>query len=76
MKAEMENGVGIVPSPPPAQSMANQKFLTPSRAKYGLGGRFLLRSCHEMRRNNTIEELQGTRNPFIDHPKRVEDLEF
>jgi len=29
-----------------------------------------------MRRNNTIEELQGTRNPFIDHPKRVEDLEF
>ncbi len=33
-------------------------------------------SCHEMRRNNTIEELQGTRNPFIDHPKRVEDLEF
>ncbi len=33
-------------------------------------------SCHEMRRNNTIEELQGTRNPFIDHPKRVEDLGF
>ncbi len=33
-------------------------------------------SCHEMRRNNTIEELQGTRNPFIDHPKQVEDLEF
>ncbi len=24
----------------------------------------------------TFEELQGTRNPFIDHPKRVEDLEF
>ncbi len=36
----------------------------------------LLRSCHEMRRNNTIEELQGTRNPFIDHPKQVEDLQF
>lgn len=33
-------------------------------------------SCHEMRRNNTIEELQGTRNQFIDHPKRVENLEF
>ncbi len=33
-------------------------------------------SCHEMRRNNTIEELQGTRNRFIDHPKRVENLEF
>ncbi len=33
-------------------------------------------SCHEMRRNNTIEELQGTRNPFIDHPTRVEDLGF
>jgi deoxyribonuclease-1 len=33
-------------------------------------------SCHEMRRNNTIEELQGTRNRFIDHPRRVEDLEF
>ncbi len=33
-------------------------------------------SCHEMRRNNTIEELQGTRNPFIDHPKQVEDLQF
>ena len=31
-------------------------------------------SCHEMRRNNTIEEIQGTRNRFIDHPKRVEDL--
>ncbi|MFQ5881510.1 MAG: endonuclease [Candidatus Methylomirabilales bacterium] len=33
-------------------------------------------SCHDMRRNNIIEELQGTRNPFIDHPKRVEDLQF
>ncbi len=33
-------------------------------------------SCHEMRRNNTIEELQGTRNRFIDHPKQVEDLQF
>ncbi|MFB3073930.1 MAG: endonuclease I family protein [Candidatus Methylomirabilales bacterium] len=29
-----------------------------------------------MRRNNVIEEIQGTRNRFIDHPKRVEDLEF
>ncbi len=28
-------------------------------------------SCHEMRRNNKIEELQGTRNPYIDHPGRV-----
>ncbi len=33
-------------------------------------------SCHEMRRNNIIEELQGTRNLFIDHPKRVDDLQF
>jgi len=33
-------------------------------------------SCHEMRRNNWIEELQGTRNPFIDHPKNIEDLQF
>ncbi len=24
----------------------------------------------------TFEELQGTRNRFIDHPKWVEDLEF
>ncbi len=29
-----------------------------------------------MRRNNIIEEIQGTRNRFIDHPKWVEDLEF
>ncbi len=31
-----------------------------------------------MRGNNIIiiEELQGTRNPFIDHPKQVEDLQF
>lgn len=33
-------------------------------------------SCHEMRRNNLIEEVQGTRNRFIDHPKRVEDMDF
>ncbi len=33
-------------------------------------------TCNEMRWNNTIEELQGTRNRFIDHPKRVEDLKF
>lgn len=33
-------------------------------------------SCHEMRRNNTIEELQGTRNKFIDHPQLIEDLQF
>ncbi|MFQ5801866.1 MAG: endonuclease [Candidatus Methylomirabilales bacterium] len=32
-------------------------------------------SCPEMRRDNIIEELQGTRNRFIDHPKWVEDLE-
>ena len=31
---------------------------------------------HEMRRNNVIEEFQGTRNRFIDHPKWVEDLKF
>ncbi len=29
-----------------------------------------------MRRNNVIEEIQGTRNRFIDHPSWVEDLEF
>ncbi len=33
-------------------------------------------SCHEMRRNNRIEELQGVRNPYIDHPKRVEELDL
>ncbi len=33
-------------------------------------------TCNEMRRNNIIEELQGSRNRFIDHPKWVEDLEF
>ena len=33
-------------------------------------------TCNEMRRNNIIEEIQGTRNRFIDHPKWVEDLEF
>ncbi len=33
-------------------------------------------SSHEMRRNNTIEELQGTRNRFIDHPKQVGDLQL
>lgn len=29
-------------------------------------------SCHEFRRNNRIEELQGTRNRFIDHPRLVD----
>ena len=33
-------------------------------------------TCNEMRRNNIIEEIQGTRNRFVDHPKWVEDLEF
>ncbi|MFQ5988465.1 MAG: endonuclease I family protein [Candidatus Methylomirabilales bacterium] len=33
-------------------------------------------NCNEMRRNNVIEEIQGTRNRFIDHPKWVDDLEF
>jgi endonuclease I len=33
-------------------------------------------TCNEMQRNNVIEELQGTRNQFIDHPKWVEDLKF
>ena len=33
-------------------------------------------SCHEMRRNNKIEELQGTRNPYIDHPGRVDELDL
>ncbi len=32
-------------------------------------------SCHEMRRNNKIEELQDTRNPYIDHPHKVEELD-
>lgn len=30
-------------------------------------------SCHEFRRNNRIEELQGTRNRFIDHPSFADD---
>jgi hypothetical protein len=29
-------------------------------------------SCRGMRRDNIIEDLQGTRNRFIDHPRRVE----
>ncbi len=35
-----ETGVGIVPSPCPAQAMAKQKILTPSRVECGPGGRF------------------------------------
>jgi endonuclease I len=35
-----------------------------------------LPNYNEMRRNNVIEELQGTRNRFIDRPKGVKDLEF
>jgi len=31
---------------------------------------------NEMLRNNVIEELQGTRNRFIDHPRQVEDLKY
>lgn len=31
-------------------------------------------SCYELRRNNRIEELQGTRNRFIDHPGQAEKL--
>jgi len=31
---------------------------------------------NEMRRNNVIEDLQGTRNRFIDHPRQVEDLKY
>ncbi len=72
----MDPGVGIAPSPPPAQSLVCQKsrrLLGRSTAREGV---LLLGVCHEMRRNNTIEELQGTRNPFIDHPKRVEDIQF
>ncbi len=33
-------------------------------------------SCHEMRRNNKIEELQGTSNPYIDHTGRVDELDL
>jgi endonuclease I len=29
-----------------------------------------------MRRNNKIKELQGTRNPYIDHPGRVDELDL
>ena len=31
-------------------------------------------SCHEMRRNNRIEELQGIRNKYIDHSSYAEHL--
>jgi deoxyribonuclease-1 len=31
-------------------------------------------SNEEKRRNDLIEELQGTRNKFIDHPKKVEQF--
>jgi len=34
----------------------------------------LPRNCHEMQRNNTIEEIQGTQNRFIDRPKWVEEF--
>ncbi len=33
-------------------------------------------SEHERRRNRVIEELQGTRNRFVDHPRRVDDIQF
>ncbi len=53
-----------------------RQFGHPLRRSTAWEGVSLLGVCHEMRRNNTIEELQGTRNPFIDHPKRVEDIQF
>jgi len=28
----------------------------------------------ELKRNNTIEALQGNRNPFIDHPEKLDEL--
>lgn len=30
----------------------------------------------ERRRNDAIEPIQGTRNPYIDHPERVKEIEF
>ncbi len=30
----------------------------------------------ELRRNQIIEQIQGQRNPFIDHPEQVEALQF
>lgn len=33
-------------------------------------------SRHERRRNNAIERLQGTRNPFIDNPRLANSLGF
>ena len=31
-------------------------------------------SDHEKSRNDKIEELQGTRNPFIDHPELADTI--
>ena len=31
-------------------------------------------SCQELRRNNRIEDLQGTRNRFIDHPHLADSM--
>lgn len=31
-------------------------------------------SCPEMKRNNIVEEIQGTRNKFIDHPHWIDEL--
>ena len=33
-------------------------------------------SWEEKRRNKKINELQGTKNPFIDNPKLANDLTF
>jgi len=33
-----------------------------------------LPNCNELKRNNIIESLQGTRNQFIDHPNQADDL--
>ncbi len=37
-------GVGIAPSPRPAQSLVQQRIQTPSRAEHGPGGRFNFQS--------------------------------
>jgi endonuclease I len=33
-------------------------------------------SLKEKSRNNKIEEIQGNRNPFVDHPDWIDQIDF
>jgi hypothetical protein len=47
-------GVGITPSPPPAQSMVQQRIQTPSREEHGPGRRFCLSKGCECAPSNRV----------------------